>query len=322
MYGRIMAVVNLVAPDAAIDLCQMLKNDFKYQVAKRDQINIESKIKVIRFIAELVKFGLYAKLEALMCLKILLYNFQHHQIEMTCAFLEVCGQYLYNCKESRLRTLAALEKMMRLKTAHALDARHVAQVENCYFLVKPPDDIGVQVKQRPPIHTYIRHLIFEELNKTNVDMMIKLMRKFDYSDVALTDYIVKCLTKAYNLRYHLIKYLADLLSGLSSYREQVVARVVDNVFEDVRAGLEIHSPKLAQRRVAMVTYLGEMFNYRLVSATHMINTLYLIISFGVSMNYEYPSEVDPPGSMFRLKLACTLLSTCGLYFTKQSHRKM
>lgn len=322
MYGRIMAVINLVAPDAAIDLCQLLKNDFKYQVAKRDQINIESKIKVIRFIAELVKFGLYAKLEALMCLKILLYNFQHHQIEMTCAFLEVCGQYLYNCKESRLRTLAALEKMMRLKTAHALDPRHVTQVENCYYLVKPPDDVGLQVKQRPPMHTYVRHLIFEELNKSNVEMMIKLIRKLNYTDHELTQYLVKCLSKAYNLRYHLIKYLADLLSGLSSYREQIVARVIDNVFEDIRAGLEIHSPKLAQRRIAMVTYLGEMFNYRLVNANHIINTLYLIISFGVTMNYEFPSEVDPPGSLFRLKLACTLLNTCGLYFTKPSHRKM
>uniref|UniRef100_A0A336MDV6 CSON014173 protein n=1 Tax=Culicoides sonorensis TaxID=179676 RepID=A0A336MDV6_CULSO len=322
MYGRIMAVINLVAPDAAIDLCQLLKNDFKYQVAKRDQINIESKIKVVRFIAELVKFGLYQKLEALMCLKILLYNFQHHQIEMTCAFLEVCGTYLYNSKESRLRTLAALEKMMRLKSVHNLDPRHVAQVENCYYLIKPPENVGAPVKERPPMHSYVRHLIFEELNKNNVEMMIKLLRRLNYNDPELQQYLIKCLSKAYNLRYHLIKYLADLLSGYSSYQEQIVTHVIDNVFEDIRAGLEIHSPKLAQRRIAMVTYLGEMFNYRLITAQHVVNTLYLIISFGITMNYETPSDVDPPGSLFRLKLACTLLNTCGLYFTKTSHRKM
>lgn len=110
---------------------------------------------------------------------------------MTYAFLENCGQYLYNCKESRLRTLAALKNIMRLKAAQVLDPRHVAQVENCYILVKPPDDIGVQVKQQLQMHTYIRHLIFEELNKTNVNLMINLMLKLDYTDLKLADCILQ-----------------------------------------------------------------------------------------------------------------------------------
>ena len=104
LYARFSAVINLVARDVSTELAQMLKVDFKYHVKKRDQINIESKIKVVRYIGELVKFGIYSKIEALFCLKYLLHNFQHHHIEMTCAFLEVCGQYLYNSKESRLRT--------------------------------------------------------------------------------------------------------------------------------------------------------------------------------------------------------------------------
>lgn len=98
MYARLAAIINLVSADVAVDLCQMLKVDFKYQIKKKDQINIETKIKVVRYIGELVKFGLYNKIEALFCLKCLLLNFQHHHIEMTCAFLEVCGVYLYNSK--------------------------------------------------------------------------------------------------------------------------------------------------------------------------------------------------------------------------------
>lgn len=276
---------------------------------------------MVRFIGELTKFCLYPKLESLFCLKYLLHNFQHHQIEMTCAFLEVCGQYLYNCTESRLRTNVYLEQMMRLKTATALDSRHAAQIENSYYLVKPPDGVGIHHKIRPPLHMYINHLIFEELNKSNVDKMIKLMRRLNWEDRELNAYAVKSLSKAYNIRYHLIRCLADLVSGLSSYQEKAVIKIIDSVFEDIRAGLEIHSPKLAQRRIAMAKYLGELYNYRLVESANVLNTLYSIISLGVSLSHEIISEVDPPGSLFRLKLACVLLDTCGQYFTSSVSKK-
>jgi regulator of nonsense transcripts 2 len=322
LYSRFVANINLASPDVAIDLCQMLKIDFKYHVKKRDQINIESKIKTMRFIGELTKFGLYAKLEALYCLKVLLNNFQHHHIEMACAFLEVCGQYLYNSKESRVRISVYVEQMMRLKTANALDSRHAIQIENCYYLVKPPEGAGkLQQKVRPPIHLYIRHLVFEELNKTNVDKMIKLMRRINWDDKGVGAYAIKCLSKAYNIRYHSIRYLADLVSGLSSYQEKAVVKVIDTVFEDIRAGLEIHSPKLAQRRVAMVKYLGELYNYRLVDSNNVLNTLYSIISLGVAPNHDILSEVDPPESLFRLKIAAVLLDTCGQYFTSATSKK-
>lgn len=240
---------------------------------------------------------------------------------MTCAFLEVAGQYLYNCKDSRLRTNVYMEQMMRLKTANALDSRYVAQIENSYFLVKPPEGlVGVQ-KVRPPMHLYIRHLVFDELAKSNVDKVIKQMRRLDWDDRDTNAYAVKCLSKAYYIRYHLIRCLADLVSGISSYQDKAVVKVIDTVFEDIRAGLEIHSPRLAQRRVAMAKYLGELYNYRLVESPNILNTLYSIISLGVTLDAEQPSEMDPPDSLFRLKLACVLLETCGQYFTSAVSRK-
>lgn len=94
-YARFVAILQPALPEVANELCQMLRQDFKYHVRKKDQINIESKIKVVRFIGELVKFKLYSKIDALYCLKVLLHDFSHHHIEMTCNFLEVCGRYLY-----------------------------------------------------------------------------------------------------------------------------------------------------------------------------------------------------------------------------------
>jgi regulator of nonsense transcripts 2 len=323
LLARFCAIINLVTSDVAQELSQMLKVDFKFHIKKRDQINIESKIKAVRYIGEMTKFALYPRLEALMCLKLLLSNFQHHHhIEMTCAFLEVCGMYLFNCKDSRLRTSALLEQMMRLKNAMTLDSRHSTQIENCYFLVKPPEG-GVKMRQkvRTPMQMYIRFLIFEELHKGNVEKIVKYLRKLDWEDEGVSNYIIKCLSKAYLFRWHLIRPLADVVSALSSYQETAVTRIIDNVFEDIRAGLEIHSPKLAQRRVAMTKYLGELYIYRLIESQVVFNTLYSIISYGVSWSHEIISPVDPPESLFRLKLACTLLDTCGSYFQSSSSKK-
>ncbi|XP_039960408.1 regulator of nonsense transcripts 2 [Bactrocera tryoni] len=319
--SRFVAIVNLCNTDVAVDLSEMLRKEFKWHIRKKNQLNIESKIKIVRFLGEMVKFGLCKKFDALSCLKMLLRDFQHHQIEMACAFIEVAGIYLYNCRDSRLLTNVFLDQMMRLKTATALDSRHAAQVESVYYLVKPPDTVKQDAVVRPVIHEYIRHLIFEELCKQNVDRCIKMMRRINWDDPEVSNYAIKCMSKAYLLRFPLIRCLADLVSGLSSYQERAVTMVIDNVFEDIRAGLEIHSPKLAQRRIAMAKYLGELYNYKLVESTNILNTLYSIISLGVSTEEGVYSELDPPDSLFRLKLACMLLDTCGQYFTSSMSRK-
>lgn len=42
--------------------------------------------------------------------------------------------------------------------------------------------------------------------------------------------------------------------------------VVDGVLEDIRVCMEINHPKLNQRRIAMIKYLGELYNYRVVES--------------------------------------------------------
>ncbi|XP_030569622.1 regulator of nonsense transcripts 2 isoform X1 [Drosophila novamexicana] len=319
--SRFVAIVHMCNTDVAADLSDLLRKEFKWHIRKKNQLNIESKLKIVRFIGELVKFGLFKKFDALGCLKMLLRDFIHHHIEMACAFVEVSGVYLYNCRDSRLLMNVFLDQMLRMKTATAMDSRHAAQIESVYYLVKPPESAKREMTPRPPMHEYIRHLIFEELCKQNVERCIKMLRRINWQDPEISSYAIKCLSKAYLLRFPLIRCLADLVSGLSSYQPRAVTIVIDNVFEDIRAGLEIHSPKMSQRRIAMAKYLGEMYNYKLVESTHILNTLYSIISLGVTLDQSVISPLDPPESLFRLKLACMLLDTCGPYFTSQATRK-
>ena len=102
-YARLVATLNPCMPEVSIDLAALLLGDFRFHVRKKDQINIESKVKTARFIGELVKFGMFAKTEALNCLKTLLADFKHHNIEMACNLLDVCGRYLYRHVESHMK---------------------------------------------------------------------------------------------------------------------------------------------------------------------------------------------------------------------------
>uniref|UniRef100_A0A915HSW3 MIF4G domain-containing protein n=1 Tax=Romanomermis culicivorax TaxID=13658 RepID=A0A915HSW3_ROMCU len=81
-YSRLAAVLRPVMPDLCTELVQLLIRDFRRRVRKKDQLFIEEKIKCVRFIGELVKFKLFPKSEALHCLKILLFDFRHHSIDM------------------------------------------------------------------------------------------------------------------------------------------------------------------------------------------------------------------------------------------------
>jgi regulator of nonsense transcripts 2 len=103
-YSRFIAQLYPVVPEIGNELVRLLKNEFRAHIRRKDQIYIESKIKTVRFIGELVKFSVFPKTEAINCLKTLLGDFRHHNIEMCCNLLETCGRFLYRSTDSHRRT--------------------------------------------------------------------------------------------------------------------------------------------------------------------------------------------------------------------------
>ena len=69
-YSRLVATLHPCMPDVAVELNTLLKTDFKWHIRKKDQINIESKLKVVRFIGELCKFNMFPKADVLHCIKV------------------------------------------------------------------------------------------------------------------------------------------------------------------------------------------------------------------------------------------------------------
>lgn len=320
-YSRFVATLYPCMPDVASDLVQLLKGDFRWHVRKKDQINIESKLKTVRFIGELVKFKQFPKSEALHCLKMLMFDFSHHNIEMACALLDSCGRFLYRSQDSHHRTKIYLDVMMRKKSALHLESRYTTMIENAFYYSNPPETQQSAQKIRPPMHEYIRKLLYKDLSKVTTEKVLRQMRRLPWDDPEIAFYATKCLIAVWNVRYNSIHCAANLLAGLAPYHEHIAIQVVDGVLEDIRLGMEVNHPKYNQRRVSGVKYLGELYNYRMLESAVVFKTLYSFITFGVVMDDSGVSPLDPPEHLFRIRLVCVLLETCGTYFDKGSSKK-
>uniref|UniRef100_A0A6Q2Y280 Regulator of nonsense transcripts 2 n=1 Tax=Esox lucius TaxID=8010 RepID=A0A6Q2Y280_ESOLU len=308
-YSRLVATLHPCMSDVAEDLCSILKGDFRFHIRKKDQINIETKNKTVRFMGELAKFKMFSKTDTLHCLKV-----------MACTLLETCGRFLFRSPDSHLRTSVLLEQMMRKKQAQHLDARYVTMVENAYYYCNPPPMEKTVRKKRPPLQEYIRKLLYKDLSKVTTEKVLRQMRKLPWQDPECKGYLICCMVNIWNVKYNSIHCVANLLAGLVAYQEDVGIHVVDGVLEDIRLGMEVNQPKFNQRRISSAKFLGELYNYRMVESAVIFRTLFSFISFGVNSDGS-PSPLDPPEHLFRIRMVCTLLDTCGQYFDRGSSKR-
>ncbi|KAJ3680250.1 hypothetical protein LUZ60_016528 [Juncus effusus] len=316
-YSRMVATLATCMKDVPAMLLSMLEEEFNFLINKKDQINIETKIKNIRFIGELCKFKIAPPNLVFSCLKQCLDDFTHHNIDVLCNLLETCGRYLYRSPDTSVRMANMLDIMMRLKSFKNLDPRHSTLVENAYYLCKPPEKSARTSKVRPPVHQYIRKLLFTDLDKATVETVLRQLRKLPWQDCQ--NYVLKCFLKLHKGKFSQIQLIALLTAGLSRYHDDFAVSVVDEVLEEIRVGMELNDFNMQQKRLAYMRFLGDLYSYELVESSVIFDTLYLILIFG----HGSPEQdvLDPPEDCFRIRLIITLLQTCGHYFDRGSTKR-
>ncbi|XP_062222688.1 regulator of nonsense transcripts UPF2-like isoform X2 [Phragmites australis] len=316
-YSRLVATLSTCMKDVPSMLLSMLEEEFNFLINKKDQINIETKIKNIRFIGELCKFKMAPPALVFSCLKACLDDFSHHNIDVACNLLETCGRFLYRSPETTIRMANMLEILMRLKNVKNLDPRHSTLVENAYYLCKPPERSARISKVQPPLHQYIRKLIFSDLDKSSVEHVLRQLRKLPWAECQ--QYILKCFLKVHKGKYSQVHLIALLTASLNRYHDDFAVAVVDEVLEEIRVGLELNDYGMQQRRLAHMRLLGELYSYKHIDSSVVFETLYLIIVFGHGTHEQ--DVLDPPEDCFRIRLIITLLQTCGHYFSKGSSKR-
>lgn len=203
----------------------------------------------------------------------------------------------------------------------ALDSRYVTQIENAFYYVCPPEAPAQPKEEEPPMFQFIRKILHEDLQKSNEEKIFRLMRKINWDDPDVAAAAIQHLAGGWRVRASARRALARLTAELAAWQEAAAPAVVDTVLEEIRFTMEDPHPRHNQRRIATVRYLGELYNYKLLDSRDVFNVLYSFITFGVTNDHNTVSPLDPPDSVFRIRLVCALLETCGAYFNSGSSKK-
>lgn len=314
-YARFIAILNPYFPEIGKDLIARLEDEFNTLFKEKDQINLETKIKNIRFLSELVKFSVCPHNIIFNCLNQCLEEFRHHDVDIACTLLETCGRYLYKNPTTNIRMNILLDKMMKKKNLKTMTSRQEIMIENAYYYCKPPERQASKEKTLTPIQQYITHLIYEKLTTQTLNFVFRQIRKLNWERDA--KFLFKSLTDFHSLNYEQISNLVALIAALLPYHPELSLRFVDHVFEELRKGLEEHSYSNNQRLYIVVRVIGELYAFKLIKQTAFFETLYSLTRFGhgVGNFKDSNSVIDPPTSTFRVRLICNLLDSCKPFFS-------
>lgn len=345
-YARLVATLQSVfKEDIGGELVTLLVNEFTHHIKKRNQFRLESKIKNIRFLAELVKFKICPPNVGFRCLKKCFGDFQGHNVLVATTFLENCGRFLYCSKHTHVRTETFLGIMMRLKSAKNLDPQAETLVQNAYYMCKPPERVERAVKQYAPLYLFIHKCLYQELNDTNVNKVVKTLRKLPWQDPTTLEYVLKAVLKVTKGKVMHMKLICEVVKGLTRYHDEISVLLIDEVLEIIRCGLQVNDYRDHQHSLGVVKLLGELYNCALVNMNVVLETLYLIIHHShdllslpefsstppasvtppanlqdikrrfllvPDMRYDprVSSSVDGPTEVFRIRLVCALIEAC------------
>ncbi|CAD6985898.1 unnamed protein product [Tilletia controversa] len=323
-YARLVALLNKYMPDVGGGVVAWLNDEFRVIHKKRLPEWTEKRARNAQYLAELTKFKVTPIHVIFHCLKVLLDDFSTYSIETLSILLETCGRFLLRTEQTSERMKNTLELLRRKRASTHIDQRFLLLLDNAYYFCNPPERKAIEQKKRLPIELYIRHLFYDMLAKRTLEKVLKLLRKMAWDDPAVRKYLFKAFTKPWRIKFGNVHLLAILLFELQTYHPDFVIEVLEQVCEAVVAGLETNVFQFNQRRVAVLRYFGELYNYRLINSKLVFDQLWSFTTFGHPYGRPLPGQftpLDAPDDYFRIRLICTLLDACGACFDQGSLKK-
>ncbi|KAI5293218.1 hypothetical protein KEM52_005734, partial [Ascosphaera acerosa] len=325
LYARLVATLGQYLPDIVQGMVQHLDDEYRsLQRRKSKEFLGQVRLANIRYLAELIKFGLVPEHVIFHCFRVSLDDFSRVNIEIIANYLENCGRYLLRNPQTTARMAAFLETLARKKTAQHLPQQERMLLENAMYFVDPPRRPAIQQKERTPVELYVRKLVYLDLNKRNHSRVLKLLRQLHWEESEIVEILERVFARPGKIKYGHVHLLVLLLSSLQRYHQEFVVGIIDTVLENITLGLELNDFKFNQRRVAEVKYLGEMYNHKLVDSKLIFVTLYHITTFAHPGGNPTPGVICPldlPDDFFRARLVCTLIDTCGTALDRGSLRQ-
>ena len=301
LYARVTASLARLYPDIVPPILDSLHKEFYGMYKAKNQLQVEGKLKNIRFVGELVKFRVAPPILAFKLFKKLLSDFHHHNVDLVATLLETCGRFLYLLPVTNARLEGVLDTVMRHRRGRNMDLRHQQVLEAAYFIVKPPERHVAKKKEYTDIQKYARYLFFSKLASNNVDYVIKQLRKlpWDNEDENIEEIVVKSSMKLSRKKYTNVPLVTDCLSGIAKFHPNVVVRLVDVIFEEITRGMSSSHKTEQQRLLTYVRLIGELYNFSSLPAATVFDLLYFFLTHGYKNTglFDIYSQVTTGNSM-------------------------
>ncbi|KAL3931924.1 MAG: hypothetical protein SGPRY_000918 [Prymnesium sp.] len=274
--------------------------------------DLSARLANIQYIAELIKFRVLPTASAFKCLKDMLDSFSPANVQL----------------------------LVKMRSVHRLPGEHFTMIDNAVNTCKPSDRSAMVQETRPPLHQYVIWLLHSHLSRTTVERVVKQLRKLEWEDEEVCDWVHHALLDCASVKYHTIHLVACVVSGLARYHESEMYRLVDAVIERARLAVDLNDFRDAQRRACLLKLLGELYNYQMIDASVIFRresifdeTLIPLLTppqegivFGATptarpLLHERERMVDGPSDSSRLRLVCVLLDTCGQFFCRGAAKR-
>lgn len=316
--GRVLAALKPFYPEIIKAACSSLTGQFFFLAHKTDPIRA-TRARICRFIGELTKFKVMDQGLVFSCLKKVVENFNHYNVDMACMLIENCGRFLSVQPESCVRMQNLVEIVARKKVSGDLDQNRIIMIENALYLMKPPQHVVQQRKERSSMEKFIRKLIRTDLNADNSMPVFELVRKLNWTDPIVRRSMMSCMLKCWKVKESSIPMVAAIVGGMQRLYPDFITDLVDNLLEEFHSGLRHNVPIWNHRRISVVKLLSELYVYSVIDADVILYCMSLLLTYGHPFGIariSFPVAVDPPTSTFRIRLACIMLQHVGSYLAK------
>jgi hypothetical protein len=323
-YARLVYNISPIFNDLNNDLIKLLNNNF-YDLFKKND-NLQTQLRNIKFISELVKFGLFPLKNIFDILKFLIDDFKGKSIDLLCTLLDTCGRFLYLNEISHNQFKTFLDNLKRMNHNNNYEEIVFNKINNSLSICKPQEkSLRKKVKVRSIEEEYIRFLIYQILNKENVKKIAILLRKLDWkkNENIIFKVIFKYLVTSNEEK---IKICCEMLSQLKDYHPQFIINLINIILEQIRIGLERNDFNDNQHKILLSMIIGYFYMNNILKTGLLYYVLYMIIQFNPfwsngNRNLCADNILDSPLDTFRILMIVTILDIVGNKLNNKKKRE-
>lgn len=305
-WSRMLAIAKVEAKAVIDDLVSQLDSEFRHHV----------KLEHMYLFLELVKFHLvpmhiiFHKIRTLT-----LHIDAGANLDLLVMIYENCGRFLYYDPEYEEEMKRMVELLKDCQRKSSLSVNKKMAVRALVQIVEPVR--GVKPLQRQegpqwlPKQLFVLRLLGSQLCQDNMPVILSIFKSTDVVfDPEIQPVFLYLFSHPELVNYDALGFLARIFKYVVARQRPLLVKVIDQVIELMKRGLELNDYRLNRVRMAQAKFLAECFNHQLISLKVIVSVCYKIITLGHPNNQPLPQAdvaLDMPDNYFRVLLVCTVL---------------